>query len=101
MIDVINQLRSEGRSAIEAAIEGAVQRFRPILSTTLTTCLGLLPLAIGLGGKDEVLAPMGVSIAAGLGVATALILIAVPPIYLIVEDIRSAVRRPRQDLTDN
>ena len=96
MIDVINKLRAEGASPVDAAIQGAVQRLRPILSTTLTTCLGLLPLAIGLGGKDQILAPMAVSIAAGLGVATGLILVAVPPIYLIIEDLRGLLQRRKR-----
>ena len=74
-------------------LEGALERLRPILSTTLTTCLGLLPLAIGLGGRDDVLAPMAVSISAGLGFATGLVLLVVPAIYLVVEDVSALGRR--------
>ncbi|RMG96057.1 MAG: efflux RND transporter permease subunit [Deltaproteobacteria bacterium] len=93
MVDFINKLRDGGMPAAEAAVEGAIMRLRPIVSTTLTTVLGLLPLAVGLGGQDLILAPMAVSIAAGLGVATSLILLVVPALYLVVEDVRGAVRR--------
>lgn len=93
MIDFINTKRREGLSTFEAVAEGALDRLRPIVSTTLTTCLGLLPLALGLGGRDDVLAPMGVSIAAGLGFATALVLLVVPAIYLVFEDFGALRRR--------
>lgn len=93
MVDFINKRRSEGLGKRDAAEQGALERLRPILSTTLTTCLGLLPLAIGLGGRDDVLAPMAVSISAGLGFATGLVLLVVPPIYLVFEDVRGLGRR--------
>jgi multidrug efflux pump subunit AcrB len=70
---------------LDAAVDGALERLRPILSTTLTTVFGLGPLAIGLGGTDEILAPMAVALAAGLSVSTTLVLVVVPPIYVIIE----------------
>lgn len=85
MVDFINKRRAEGLEVYDAALDGALERLRPIISTTLTTCFGLGPLAIGLGGKDEILAPMAISIAAGLGISTALVLLAVPAIYVIIE----------------
>jgi multidrug efflux pump subunit AcrB len=88
MIDFINKRRDAGLSASDAAVEGAIHRLRPIVSTTLTTCLGLLPMAIGLGGRDDVLAPMAVAISGGLAVATGLVLLVVPAIYVIIERIR-------------
>jgi multidrug efflux pump subunit AcrB len=109
MVDFINQRRRAGVKAYEAAVDGALNRLRPIVSTTLTTCFGLGPLAIGLGGKDEILAPMAISIAAGLGISTGLVLLAVPSIYMQVEDVRLLFRRvtgakeapvnPEQELT--
>lgn len=100
MVDFINAKRRDGPDGeglpLPLAVEvGALERLRPILSTTLTTCLGLLPLAIGLGGRDDVLAPMAVSISAGLGFATALVLLVVPAIYLALEDVRRLGRRLR------
>lgn len=93
MVDFINGRMKEGASAAEACEEGALARLRPILSTTLTTCLGLLPLGVGLGGRDLVLAPMAIAIAAGLGFATLLVLLVVPSIFMIVEDVRASFRR--------
>jgi multidrug efflux pump subunit AcrB len=85
MVDFINKRRGEGLDSSAAALDGALERLRPIVSTTLTTCFGLGPLAIGLGGKDEILAPMAISIAAGLGISTALVLLVVPAVYVIIE----------------
>lgn len=85
MVDFINKKRAEGMPLREAVRVGAMDRLRPIVSTTLTTCLGLAPLAFGVGGKDEILAPMAVSISAGLGFATLLVLLVVPPLYLTIE----------------
>ena len=85
MVDFINSRRREGVKIYQAALDGALERLRPILSTTLTTCFGLGPLAVGLGGRDEILAPMAIAIAAGLGISTALVLMVVPPIYVIIE----------------
>lgn len=88
MIDFINTRRREGLSIRDAAVDGALHRLRPIVSTTLTTCLGLLPMAVGFGGRDNVLAPMAVSIAGGLFVATILVLLVVPALFVIVERLR-------------
>ncbi|PRQ05655.1 efflux RND transporter permease subunit [Enhygromyxa salina] len=85
MVDFINKRRAEGLEVFDAALDGALERLRPIISTTLTTCFGLGPLAIGLGGKDEILAPMAISIAAGLGISTGLVLLVVPAVYVIIE----------------
>jgi multidrug efflux pump subunit AcrB len=85
MVDFINQRRREGADLYQAAVDGALERLRPILSTTLTTVAGLAPLGLGLGGKDEILAPMAISISAGLGISTALVLVVVPGVYVIIE----------------
>ena len=85
MVDFVNTRRREGLETRSAAVDGALERLRPILSTTLTTVFGLGPLALGLGGKDEILAPMAVSLAAGLSVSTTLVLLVVPAIYVIIE----------------
>ncbi len=88
MIDFINRLRREGLALTEAVTEAALQRLRPILSTTATTVLGLAPMAIGFGGRDEVLAPMAIAIAAGLVVSTTLVLLVVPALYVVVDKLR-------------
>jgi multidrug efflux pump subunit AcrB len=94
MVDFMNKQRAEGSTVEEASISGALERLRPIVSTTLTTCLGLGPLAIGLGGKDQILAPMAVSIAAGLFISTFLVLVVVPAVYrIIVGDVTKLMQR--------
>jgi multidrug efflux pump subunit AcrB len=85
MVDFINKRRAEGLDVQQATLDGALQRLRPIISTTLTTVFGLGPLALGLGGKDEILAPMAIALAAGLSISTALVLVVVPPIYMMIE----------------
>jgi multidrug efflux pump subunit AcrB len=85
MVDFVNIRRRDGLEVSEATVDGALERLRPILSTTLTTVFGLGPLALGWGGKDEILAPMAVSLAAGLSVSTTLVLLVVPAIYVIIE----------------
>ncbi len=90
MVDQINKLQGEGLQGIEAIISGAHSRLRPVLMTTLTTVLGLLPLTGWLdslpilGGNGEGLelsAPMALTVIAGLIASTALTLIVIPVIY--------------------
>lgn len=85
LIDLINKLREKGMAKYEAIIEGGRSRLRPILMTTLTTALGLLPLAIGIGEGAEVRAPMAITVIGGLTVSTALTLIVIPVMYSIMD----------------
>ena len=81
LIDYTNQLRRAGRSKREALIEAAQIRLRPILMTTLTTVLGLAPMALGWGEGDEVRAPMALAVMGGLTFSTLLTLILIPVVY--------------------
>ena len=72
MIDLVNRLRDEGLSRHDALLEGCRHRLRPILMTSLTAILGLLPMAIGAGEGAEVRAPMAVTVIGGLAVSTLL-----------------------------
>ncbi|HUV37138.1 MAG TPA: efflux RND transporter permease subunit [Patescibacteria group bacterium] len=85
LVDFINQLRARGMGKIEAIIEGGRSRLRPILMTMLTTTLGLLPLALGIGEGAEVRAPMAITVIGGLTVSTLLTLIVIPVVYAIVD----------------
>ncbi len=86
MIDYINLLRKRDElDLMHALLEGASTRLKPILMTTLTTILGLLPMAIGLGEGAEVYAPLGQAIAGGLVTSTLITLFLVPTLYYIVE----------------
>lgn len=79
--------------ADEALNEAVVERLRPILVTTLTTCGGVLPTAYGLGGYDAVLSPMSLALGWGLIFATAITLILVPCLYGTAQDLRRRFRR--------
>lgn len=84
LIDYINNLRNRGMSVTEALLEAAPVRLRPILMTTLTTILGLLPLALGIGEGAEIQAPMAIVVIGGLSVATFLTLYLVPVLYSLM-----------------
>ena len=85
LIDRVNQLRMSGMAKRDALAEGASQRLRPILMTTLTTILGLLPMAIGIGEAAELRTPMAVTVIGGLLVSTFLTLIVIPVVYDLVD----------------
>ncbi|MFT6267279.1 MAG: HAE1 family hydrophobic/amphiphilic exporter-1 [Alphaproteobacteria bacterium] len=85
LIDRINQLRANGADKGSAIIEAANSRLRPILMTTLTTVLGLLPMAIGLGDGSEIRTPMAVTVIFGLLFATLLTLFLIPVLYSLFD----------------
>jgi HAE1 family hydrophobic/amphiphilic exporter-1 len=85
LVDLINQLRSVGTEKIEAIMEAGRARLRPILMTTLTTALGLLPMAIGFGEGAEVRTPMAITVIGGLLVSTLLTLIVIPVVYSLLD----------------
>lgn len=64
---------------------GASQRLRPILMTTLTTILGLLPMAVGIGEASELRTPMAVTVIGGLMVSTFLTLVVIPVVYDLID----------------
>jgi len=85
LIDLINQFRKQGMEKFEAIIEAGRSRLRPILMTTLTTTLGLFPLALGIGEGAEVRSPMGITVIGGLTVSTLLTLVVIPVMYSIMD----------------
>ena len=84
LISYIDQLRNRGMNKGEAIIEASVSRLRPILMTALTTILGLVPLALGIGGGAELLAPMAITSIGGLLYGTIMTLFVVPSLYSII-----------------
>ncbi|MDR1135716.1 MAG: efflux RND transporter permease subunit [Clostridiales Family XIII bacterium] len=86
LIDFINQNKSIYATRDEAIINAGRFRLRPILMTGLTTCLGLLPLSMGIGSGAELQAPMGITVIGGLLFSTVITLVLVPVIYTIVDD---------------
>ncbi|MEZ6183689.1 MAG: efflux RND transporter permease subunit [Planctomycetota bacterium] len=93
LVDLVNQLRSQGVSTFEAAVAGSVRRLRPILLTSATTVFGLAPLAFFASGQARFLSPMAMSIVFGLLFATGLTLIVIPCLYLILEDLKRGAAR--------
>jgi len=85
LVDLINQLRSQGKEKTEAIMEAGRERLRPILMTTLTTALGLLPMAIGFGEGSEMRTPMAITVIGGLLVSTLLTLVVIPVVYSIFD----------------
>ena len=85
LVDLINQLRAQGRERFDAIMEAGSARLRPILMTSLTTALGLLPMAIGFGEGSEVRAPMAITVIGGLLVSTFLTLVVIPVVYSLLD----------------
>ena len=91
LIDFINTLRASGVGLLDAVRQAGVARLRPILMTTLTTVLGLLPMALGWGEGAEIRAPMAITVIVGLTSSTVLTLVVIPTIYVLVEARRGQV----------
>ena len=85
LLDLINQLRERGMDRMSAIREGARLRLRPIMMTTLTTVLGLLPMALGLGQGAELRTPMAITVIGGLLTSTLLTLLVVPVMYSLLD----------------
>jgi hydrophobic/amphiphilic exporter-1 (mainly G- bacteria), HAE1 family len=85
LIDRINQLRENGVEKKKAIVLAGMQRIRPILMTSLTTILALLPLTIGIGESASLRAPMALAVTSGLVSSTMLTLIVIPCVYWVLD----------------
>ena len=85
LVDLINQLRAQGMERFAAIMEAGTARLRPILMTSLTTTLGLLPMAMGFGEGSEVRTPMAITVIGGLTVSTLLTLVVIPVVYSLMD----------------
>lgn len=108
IVEFANQLRARGNAVIEAVIQAATIRLRPILMTSFATIFGVLPIAIGLGAGAESRHPLGLAVVGGLFFSTFLTLVIVPTVYTLLarfttvteagtdqpEDGRSKVKAP-------
>jgi len=101
LVDLINQLRQGGADRLTAIREAARLRLRPIMMTTLTTVLGLLPMAMGLGEGSEMRSPMAITVIGGLLTSTLLTLVVVPVMYTVLDrrpdTIAAAEAKPAPD----
>ncbi len=87
LIDRINNLRDEGMDLVDALLQGATDRFRPIVLTSVTTFVGLLPIMLETSVQAQFLIPMVVSLSFGVIFATGVTLVLVPALYLLGDDI--------------
>ncbi len=93
LIDFINSYRERGHNKWYAILKGGYVRLRPIILTSLTTIIGLIPMAVGLGGKSPIWMPMAYTIIFGLALATTMTLFVMPALYAITTDLRGLVLR--------
>jgi len=100
LVDYTNLLRKRGYSLNDACIEAAGNRLRPILMTTLTTILGLLPMAFFPGEGSEMVAPIGKTVFGGLSFGTLMTLFLMPTVYALINrrsDARAAKAKERRE----
>ncbi|QDV47575.1 Cobalt-zinc-cadmium resistance protein CzcA [Stieleria neptunia] len=95
MLDYVDQLMADGLPLDEALIQSGRRRLRPVLMTSLTTFLGLLPLAYGVGAGADMLRPMAIAVIGSLCMSLVLALIATPVFYYLMVRIANRIRRRR------
>jgi len=85
MVETANEIyKNEGLDRRSAILKAAPERLRPILMTTVTTVLGVFPLALGLGEGSEFLQPLGIVVFSGLSLSTLLTLFIIPCFYILL-----------------
>lgn len=102
MVDYMNLLVERGSTISDAVINGGKSRLRPVLMTSLTTVLGMLPMALGIGEGSETWQPMGIAVVGGLLMSTIITLFIVPSLYAMLEGSkeRRARRKAEQEVHD-
>lgn len=95
IVEFANQLRGRGETLVEATLNAARTRFRPILMTALATMAGILPIALGFGAGGESRAPLGIAVVGGMLFSTALTYFVVPVSYVMLERLRLTLRGER------
>jgi len=84
IVEFANQRKEQGKKLLDAVMDAAASRFRPILMTSLSTILGILPIALALGAGSESRVSMGIAVIGGMAFATVLTLYVIPAIYSYV-----------------
>ena len=85
LVDYMNLLVERGTNVADAVIEGGKSRLRPVLMTSLTTILGMVPMSLGIGEGSEIWQPMGIAVVGGLFVSTLITLFIIPCLYSMLE----------------
>lgn len=89
LVDAINQFKQQGQSLIDSIVMAGENRIRPIMMTSVTTILALLPLTIGFGESAALRAPMAIAVIAGLITSTLLTLVVIPCVYYVFDRVQS------------
>ena len=89
LVDAINQFKQQGQSLIDSIIMAGENRIRPIIMTSITTMLALLPLTIGFGESAALRAPMAIAVIAGLITSTLLTLVVIPCVYYVFDRVQT------------
>lgn len=97
IVEFANQLRERGSTLIDAVVEAATIRLRPILMTSFSTIFGILPIAIGLGAGAEARRPLGLAVVGGLFFSTFLTLIIVPVVYTLLAGLTKSREAKEQE----
>lgn len=92
MVEFINRERATGKSTLEAALTAGGRRFRPIMLTSITTFVGIMPMVFETDVQARFLIPMAVSLGFGVMFATFITLILIPAVYLMLEDVTNLIR---------
>ena len=101
LVDAINQLKNDGLSLRDSIIRAGEKRIRPIIMTSLTTILALLPLTFGFGESSSLRSPMAYAVIGGLITSTLLTLIVIPAVYYIFESFVSRFKSPTTERLRN
>jgi hydrophobic/amphiphilic exporter-1 (mainly G- bacteria), HAE1 family len=93
LVDAVTHLRNQGMPVREALLTAGVYRIRPILTTSLTTILGMLPLCFGFGEGVALRAPLALAVIGGLATSTLMSLAVIPCVYEALENVMAAIKR--------
>lgn len=96
LVDYINVRRERGESRADAILKACPLRVRPVLMTTLTTILALVPMALGIGDTNEMMSDMGITMISGMVVSTIITLIFTPVYYSVIDNLSHLFRRKKK-----
>ncbi len=100
LVDYIRQRRERGESRQEAILHACPLRIRPVLMTTLTTILALVPMALGIGDTNEMMSDMGITMISGMVISTVITLIFTPVYYSVIDNLSHIFRRKPKSVPD-
>lgn len=99
LVDYINVRRAAGETREQAIMMACPLRVRPVLMTTLTTVLAMVPMALGIGDSNEMMSDMGVTMMSGMIISTIVTLIFTPVFYSVIDNLGNASKRKKQKTT--